>query len=158
MGLKTGGTVSVHTSHCTHVKSHLTLRKRVGPCGRWWWMTVHQYTEGNSLKPTKMCSLENGLWLLRYAGRPTPKMIKRWSGKPATKVKILTPQIKGERWERERDKKRPNKQHIPWKHLDVEYKAFLECCQDQELWNQIQKCYKLHFFMLYFYWIITHLY
>ena len=68
MGLKTGGPVSVHISHCTHVKSHLTLRKRVGPCGRWWLMTVHQYTrEGNLLKPTKMCSLENGLWLLRYA-------------------------------------------------------------------------------------------
>ena len=29
----------------------------VGPCGRWLWMTVHQHTrEGNSLKPTKMCS------------------------------------------------------------------------------------------------------
>ena len=32
--------------------------------------------KGNSLKPTKMCSFENGLWLLRCAGRPTPKMIK----------------------------------------------------------------------------------
>ena len=29
MGLKTGGPVSVNTLHCTHVKSHLTLRKRV---------------------------------------------------------------------------------------------------------------------------------
>ena len=29
---------------CTHKKSHLTVRKRVGLCGRWWWMTVHQYT------------------------------------------------------------------------------------------------------------------
>ena len=26
---------------CTHVKSHLTLWKRVGPCGCWWWMTAH---------------------------------------------------------------------------------------------------------------------
>ena len=42
MGLKTGGPVYVHTSHCTHVKSHLTLRKRVDPCGWWCWMTVHQ--------------------------------------------------------------------------------------------------------------------
>ena len=32
MGLKTGGSVSVHTLHFTHVKSHLTLSKRVGPC------------------------------------------------------------------------------------------------------------------------------
>ena len=24
-------------------------------------------------KPTKICSLENGLMLLKYAGRPTPK-------------------------------------------------------------------------------------
>ena len=56
----------VHTLHSTHVKSHLTFRKRICLCGRWWWMTVHQYTrEGNSLKPTKMCSLENGLWLLK---------------------------------------------------------------------------------------------
>ena len=39
----------------------------------------------------KMCSLENGLWLLRYAGRPTPKMIKRWSRKTATNVKIIDP-------------------------------------------------------------------
>ena len=39
---------------------------------------MHQHTrEGNSLKPIKMSSLENGFWLLRYAGRPTPKMIKR---------------------------------------------------------------------------------
>ena len=30
------------------------------------------------VKPTnKMCSLVNGLQLLRYAGRPTPKMIKK---------------------------------------------------------------------------------
>ena len=41
------------------------------------WMTVHQYTrEGSSLKPTKMCSLENRLQLLKYAGRPTPKLIR----------------------------------------------------------------------------------
>ena len=31
MGLKTGGPVSVHISHCTHVKSHLTLRKKSRP-------------------------------------------------------------------------------------------------------------------------------
>ena len=28
----------------------------------------------------------NGLWLLKYAGRPTPKMMKRWSRKTATDV------------------------------------------------------------------------
>ena len=40
------------------------------------------------VKIKKMCSLENGLWLLRYAGRPTPNMIKkkRWSRKTATNV------------------------------------------------------------------------
>ena len=39
---------------CTHVKSHLTFRKRVDPCCRCWWMAVHLDTrEGNSLKPTK---------------------------------------------------------------------------------------------------------
>ena len=43
--------------------------------------------EGNSLELTKMCSLENGLWLLRYAERLTPKMIKRWSRKTATNVR-----------------------------------------------------------------------
>ena len=36
-------------------KSHLTLKKSVGPCGLWWWMTVHQCTrEGNSLKPNRI--------------------------------------------------------------------------------------------------------
>ena len=40
----------------------------------------------NSLKPTKMCSIENGGWLLRFAGIPTPKMIKSWSRKMATNV------------------------------------------------------------------------
>ena len=29
--------------------------------------------EANSLKPTKMCSLENWLWLLKHAGRPNPE-------------------------------------------------------------------------------------
>ena len=41
-----------------------------------------------------MCSLENGLLLLRYAGRPTPKMMKRWSRKTATNLKEITPQTK----------------------------------------------------------------
>ena len=91
----------MHTSHCTRVKSHVTLWKRVDPCGRWWWMTVHQHTwEGNSFKPMKMCSLENRLWLLRYAGRSTPKMIKRWCRKTAIKVKN-NPQITGARLERQ---------------------------------------------------------
>ena len=31
MGLKTGGPASVYTSHCTHLKSHLTLRKKSRP-------------------------------------------------------------------------------------------------------------------------------
>ena len=50
-------------------------------------MTVHQLTrEGNSLKPTTMCSLENGLWLLKYAGRPIKKNVIKWSRKTATDV------------------------------------------------------------------------
>ena len=32
-----------------------------------------QVSEENLLKPTKMSSLENRLWLLKYAGRPTQK-------------------------------------------------------------------------------------
>ena len=60
MGLKTGGHVSVHTLH------FIQVHEKVGPCGQWWWMTVHQHTrEGNSSKPTKMCSLKNGLWLIK---------------------------------------------------------------------------------------------
>ena len=78
IGLQTWGPVLVHTLHCTQVKSHLTLQKRVCPCGRRWWIKVHQHIgEGNLLKPTKMCSLESGLWLLRYTRRPIPKMIKK---------------------------------------------------------------------------------
>ena len=50
-----GGPVSVHTLHFTYIKAHLALWKRVGPCGRWWWMTVHQHTrEENSLIPIKI--------------------------------------------------------------------------------------------------------
>ena len=59
-------------------------------------MTLHQHMrEGNSLKPTNLCSLKNRLWLLRYVGRPTPKMIKRWTRKTATNIKTkITPQMK----------------------------------------------------------------
>ena len=77
MGLKTGGHMSVNTSHCTYVKSHLTLRKRaLGPL----WLVMMDNNastrarNGNLLKPTKLYSLKNGLWLLRYAERPTQKM------------------------------------------------------------------------------------
>ena len=53
-------------------------------------------------KPTKLCSLEHGLWLLKYAGRPTPKnKMESWSRKTTVDVNY-TPQNKGERWERER--------------------------------------------------------
>ena len=62
-------------------------------------MTVRQHMrEGNSLKPAKLCSLKNRLWLLKYAGRPTPNNEKSWSKKTA-----IDPQNKGERWERERN-------------------------------------------------------
>ena len=57
---------------------------------------MHQnMREGNSLKPTKMCSLKNGLWLLRYAGRPTPKTINKMELKRATNVKINSTNQKG---------------------------------------------------------------
>ena len=75
---KTGGLVSVHTLHCTHVKSHLTLQKRVGPL---WRVMIDDnaptHERRKLVKTYKMCSLENRLWLLRYAGRPTPKIIKK---------------------------------------------------------------------------------
>ena len=49
-------------------------------------MTVHQHTrEGNSSKPTKMCSLENGLWLLMYAGRPTTIVVADVCGETYSK-------------------------------------------------------------------------
>ena len=51
-----------------------------------------------------MCSLENGLWLLRYAGRPTPKNDKKMEQKNGHKRKILTLQIKKGNAEREREK------------------------------------------------------
>ena len=71
MGLKTGGPVSVNISHCTyaHVKSHLTLRKRVGPM--WPVMmddnaSIHERKKNLVETYKKMCSLENRLWQLRY--------------------------------------------------------------------------------------------
>ena len=52
-----------------------------------------------------MCSLENGLWLLRYAGRP-PKNYKKMEKKNGHKRKKLTPQIKrGTLRKRERTQK-----------------------------------------------------
>ena len=63
------GPVSVHTSHWTQVKSHLPLWKRVGPCGRWWWMTVHQHMrEGNSLKTRGVTSLGKMLGIRKIRG------------------------------------------------------------------------------------------
>ena len=54
------------------------------------------------VKTYKICSLKNGLWLLKYVGRPTldgveklPQMLK--------KKKRNTPQNKGECRERERE-------------------------------------------------------
>ena len=100
MGVRTGDPMSVHTIHCTHIQSYLTLRKREVSCGWWWLMTVHQHTrEGNSLKPTKMCSLKNRLCLLKYAGRPTPKNVIMWSRKTAQD--IISPTNKGEHWKKE---------------------------------------------------------
>ena len=54
---------------------------------------------------SKRHGLKNGLWLLRYAGRPTPQMIKRWSRKTATNVKNLPHKLKGKA-ERERENPR----------------------------------------------------
>ena len=64
--VSSGGPVSVHTLHCTHIKPHLTLHKRVDPCdcdGGWQCTRISR--EGNSLKPTKICFLEKldcGCW------------------------------------------------------------------------------------------------
>ena len=60
------------------------------------------------VKTYKMCSLENRLWLLKYAyaGRPTPKMIKNMEFKTATDVNNKPIKIKGERRERERERER----------------------------------------------------
>ena len=58
-----------------------------------------------SLKPTKMCSLVNGLWLLTYVGRPTQKMLKRWSRKKVANIKF-TPNQRETLREREREKER----------------------------------------------------
>ena len=55
-------------------------------------MTVHQHTsEENLLQPTKMCSLKNGLWLLKYVESLTKKNVIKLS------LTLLTPQIKEER-------------------------------------------------------------
>ena len=68
-------------------------------------MTVHQHTrELSSLKLTKVCSVENGLLLLKNSGRPTQrkkKMIKRWSRKTDTDLNKYPHKIKGNA-ERER--------------------------------------------------------
>ena len=62
---------------------------------------MYQHTrEGNSFKPTKICSLENGFWLLRYAGRQS-KNDKRWCRKNDHKHKNQTDKLKGNR-EREK--------------------------------------------------------
>ena len=64
-GVSSQSPISVNSY--AYVKSHLTLHKRLGTCGRWWWMTVHQHlSEGNLLKHTKMCSkIGYGCWSKR---------------------------------------------------------------------------------------------
>ena len=55
------------TLHWLHTHKIPLFKKRVGHCDQSWWMTVHQHmNEENLLKPTKICSLKNGLWLLKY--------------------------------------------------------------------------------------------
>ena len=75
--------------------------------------------EGNSLKPTKMCYLKNGLWLLKKKkkkkkrGDLLKKMSQKWSRKITTDV--ITLQIKGECREREieRERNRQIKDRLP---------------------------------------------
>ena len=38
------------------------------------------------VKTYKTCSLENGLWLLKYAGRPSPKYVIKWTRKTGKDV------------------------------------------------------------------------
>ena len=52
-----------------------------------------------------MWSFENGLWLLKYAGRPTPIDVIKWSRKMATDI-IHLAKNKGECRERERERER----------------------------------------------------
>ena len=85
MRLKTGGPVYVHTSHCTHIKSHLIVRKLKN---RPLWSVMMddsaQTHKGRRLvkKPTKDVLYRNGVWLLRYAARHALKIMKkRWSKK-----------------------------------------------------------------------------
>ena len=76
MGLKTGGPMYVHTLHCTHVKSHL---KRVGTCGRGWWMTIHQHTrEGNVLQPIKNVLPRKRIVVVEVSGETYSQIMWYW--------------------------------------------------------------------------------
>ena len=146
MGLKTGGPVSVHTSHCPHVKSHLTLWKRVGSCGRWWWMTMHQHMrERNSETYKSVLPLITdcdcwGMW-----GDLLQNWYKDGVGKRPQMLE-MTPQIKGERWERERMREwDTNKLGF---HLDpVHALPSLHCSSPSQLWNRYmlhsERCWRL---------------
>ena len=69
----------MHTLHDTHEQCHLNLRKKKsGPLlsGMMDDSAPTHEIVGNSLLPSKICSLENELWLLKHAGRSTLKNIK----------------------------------------------------------------------------------
>ena len=80
MGLK-GGTVYVYTLHYTLKKSRLLWPVMMND-------SAPTHERRKLVKTyTKMCSLENGLWLLiKSVGRPTHKNVIMWRRKTATDV------------------------------------------------------------------------
>ena len=53
-----------------------------------------------------MCSLETGLWLLKYVGKPTPKIIKRWSRNTDHRLKSKPNKLKPGNAEKEKEREK----------------------------------------------------
>ena len=77
----------MHTSHCTHVKSHLTLRKRVGPMWPVMMDDSAPIHERRKLVKTYKNVLPRKRIVVAKVCRETySKYDKRWSRKTATNV------------------------------------------------------------------------
>ena len=59
----------MHLLNCTHRKPHLILRNRADPCDD---KPPTNKRIRRKLVEKKIFSLENALWVLKYARRPTP--------------------------------------------------------------------------------------
>ena len=93
----------MYTLHCTHVKSHLTLTKK----SRLLWPVMLDDSAPIDERRKLVKTYKNGLWLLKYAGRPTPRNDKKsWSRKRVIDVKCTLQNIRGMLRERERERKR----------------------------------------------------